>query len=178
MWYKQKTFFIGYHIRQWCTPFCRKMTNTKLYIIRAWLQIIAVLYKSVYPIHSSELLQCYCSNRATAPMLVTRWRHRMEIFYALLALCEGIYRWPGDSIHKGRWRGALIFSLVCAQTNGLTNSWITGDMRHHDFHMTSLWWRQPLAVMLSQVNHTQYQLIQYMQYDFFLNHAHRPVGRI
>ena len=42
------------------------------------------------------------------------WRHQMETFSALLALCAGIHRSPVKSPHKGRWRGALMFSLICA----------------------------------------------------------------
>ena len=49
-----------------------------------------------------------------ALVLTTRWRHQMETFSALLALCEGNHRSPVDSPHKGQWRGALMFSLICA----------------------------------------------------------------
>ena len=37
----------------------------------------------------------------------------METFSALLALCEGIHQSPVDSPHKGQWRWALMFSLIC-----------------------------------------------------------------
>ena len=45
------------------------------------------------------------------------WRHQMESFSALLALCEESHRSPVDSPHKGQWRGTLMFSLICAWTN-------------------------------------------------------------
>ena len=41
------------------------------------------------------------------------WRHQMETFSVLLALCVGIHRSPVNSPHKGQWRGALMFSLIC-----------------------------------------------------------------
>ena len=41
-------------------------------------------------------------------LILPWWRHQMETFSALLALC-GIYRSPVNSPHKGQWRGALIF---------------------------------------------------------------------
>ena len=41
------------------------------------------------------------------------WRHQMETFSALLALCVGNSPVPVNSPHKGRWRGALMFSLIC-----------------------------------------------------------------
>ena len=40
------------------------------------------------------------------------WRHQMETFAALLALCVG--NSPVNSPHKCQWRGALMFSLICA----------------------------------------------------------------
>ena len=37
------------------------------------------------------------------------WRHQMESFSALLALCAGIHRWPSNSPHKDHWRRAWCF---------------------------------------------------------------------
>ena len=88
------------------------------------------------------------------------WRHQMESFPALLAICEGnspvhiskwqtstvspyhddvikwnhsprywpfvrgIHRSPVNSPHKGHWRGALVFSLICALNKRLSEqSW-------------------------------------------------------
>ena len=39
----------------------------------------------------------------------TWWRHQMETFSALLALCAGNSPVPVNSPHKGQWRGALMF---------------------------------------------------------------------
>ena len=39
------------------------------------------------------------------------WRHQMEIFSTLLALCEWIHRSPVNSPHKGEWRGVWCFLL-------------------------------------------------------------------
>ena len=47
---------------------------------------------------------------------------------ALLAVCEGS---PVNSLHKGQWRGALKFSLICAWTNGWANNRDTGDLRRY-----------------------------------------------
>ena len=52
------------------------------------------------------------------------WRHQMETFSALLAFCGGIHRSPVNSPHKGKWRGALMFSLICALNKRLSKqSW-------------------------------------------------------
>ena len=49
------------------------------------------------------------------------WRHQMEIFSALLAICA----------HKGQWRGALILSLICAWINHWVNNGEAGDLRRY-----------------------------------------------
>ena len=46
----------------------------------------------------------------------------------------GIHRWPVDSPHKGQWRRALMFSLICAWTNGWANTRDAGDLRRHRPH--------------------------------------------
>ena len=46
----------------------------------------------------------------------------MEIFPALLAICAGNSRVTGDFPHKGQWRWALMFSLICAWTNRWANN--------------------------------------------------------
>ena len=44
------------------------------------------------------------------------WRHQMKNFPRYWFLVGGIHRSPMDSPHKGQWRGALMFSLICAST--------------------------------------------------------------
>ena len=62
------------------------------------------------------------------------WRHQMETLSALLAICVG--NSPVNSPHKGQWRGALMFSLICVCINGWVNNREAGDLRryraHHD----------------------------------------------
>ena len=62
------------------------------------------------------------------------WRHQMETFSALLAFVWGIHRWPVNSPHKGKWRGVLMFSLICAWINGWVNKREAGDLRRHRAH--------------------------------------------
>ena len=60
------------------------------------------------------------------------WRlHQMEIFFALLALCKGNPSVTGGFPQKGRWRGALMFSLICAWANSWANNWDADDLRCH-----------------------------------------------
>ena len=45
-----------------------------------------------------------------------------------------MYRSTVNSPHKGQWRGALIFSLICAWTNGWVNNRDAGHSRRHRAH--------------------------------------------
>ena len=63
---------------------------------------------------------------------VAWWRHEMETFPALLALCAG--NLPVNSPHKGQWRGALMFSFICAWINGWVNNREAGDLRRDRAH--------------------------------------------
>ena len=59
---------------------------------------------------------------------VIKWKH----FPRYWPFVQGIHRSPVNSPHKGQWRGALMFSLICTWTNGRANNRIyavTGEMR-------------------------------------------------
>ena len=62
------------------------------------------------------------------------WRHQMETFSALLALCAGNSPVPVNSPHKGQWRGALMFSFICAWINDWVNNREADDLRRQDGH--------------------------------------------
>ena len=59
------------------------------------------------------------------------WSHQMETFSALLAFVRVIHRWPVNSSHKGQWRGALMFSLICAWTETGANNGDAADFRRY-----------------------------------------------
>ena len=66
----------------------------------------------------------------------------MESFSALLALCAGKSPAPVNSPHKGQWRGALMFSLVCTWINVWVNNRESGDLRHrshYDVNVMLFW---------------------------------------
>ena len=58
----------------------------------------------------------------------------METFSALLAIVRGIHRSPMNSPHKGQWRGASMFSLICAWINRVVNNREAGDLRRYRAH--------------------------------------------
>ena len=59
---------------------------------------------------------------------VIKWKH----FPRYWPFVRGIHRSPPvNTPHKGQWRGALMFSLICAWTNGWVNNREADDLRHH-----------------------------------------------
>ena len=65
---------------------------------------------------------------------LTWWRHQMETFSALLAICAGNSPVTGEFPLKGQWRRALMFSLICAWINGWVNNREAGDLRCQRVH--------------------------------------------
>ena len=47
---------------------------------------------------------------------------------------RGIHRSPVNSPHKGQWRGALMFSFICAWIYSWVNDYEAGDLRRHRAH--------------------------------------------
>ena len=56
------------------------------------------------------------------------------IFRVTRPFVQGIHRPPVNSPHKGQWRGASMFSLICARTNRCANNRDAGDLRRHRVH--------------------------------------------
>ena len=63
-------------------------------------------------------------------MTSSNWKHFPRYWPFVL----GTHRSPVNSLHKGQWGGALIFSLICAWINGWVHSRETGDLRHNCLH--------------------------------------------
>ena len=74
---------------------------------------------------------------------VSWWRHQMETCSRHWLLCGDSPVIAGNSPHTDQWRGALMFSLICAWTNGWVNNQGAGDMRRHRAHydVTVMWCR-------------------------------------
>ena len=54
--------------------------------------------------------------------------------FRVTGLCAGNSPVPVNSPHKGQWRGALMFSLICVWINGWVNSRRAGDLRRYLGH--------------------------------------------
>ena len=61
---------------------------------------------------------------------ITQWKH----FPRYWPFVRGIHRSPVNSPHKGQWRRALMFYLICAWINGWVNNREAGDLRRHRAH--------------------------------------------
>ena len=80
------------------------------------------------------ILLCNCS------MFRERWRSPISCRIALLMMTSSngnIFRVTGHlcgeftGLHKGQWRGALMFALICARINGWVNNIEAGDLRRY-----------------------------------------------
>ena len=84
-------------------------------------------------IHPEERYICANMYLHIAPSLthdVIKWKH----FPRYWTFVRGIHRSPVNSPHKGQWRGALMFSLICTRIDGWVNNGEAGDLRHHHVH--------------------------------------------
>ena len=61
---------------------------------------------------------------------VIKWKH----FPRYWPFVRGIHRSPVNSPHKGQWRGALMFPLICVWINGWANNREAGDLRRYRAH--------------------------------------------
>ena len=75
--------------------------------------------RTIYPINMHMLLSLDVVISSVLHDDVIKWKH----FARCWPFVRGIHRLPGflpvNSPHKGQWRGALIFSLICAWTKRL-----------------------------------------------------------
>ena len=83
-----------------------------------------------YFLSSRVQSHCSCAVLATLHDDVIKWKH----FPRYWSFVRGIHRWPVNSPHKGQWRGALMFSLICAWNDGWVNTREAGDLRNHRAH--------------------------------------------
>ena len=74
---------------------------------------------------SHHLIQCWILHDD-----VIQWKH----FPRYWPFVWGIHRSPVNSPHKGHWRKALMFSLICAWINSWVNNHEAGDLSRHRAH--------------------------------------------
>ena len=72
---------------------------------------------------------------------VIKWKH----FPRNWPFVRGIHRSPVNSPHKGQWRGALMFILICVWINDWVNDREAGDLRRYRAHydVIVMWYKMP-----------------------------------
>ena len=75
----------------------------------------------------------------TLKMHNTMWHHHDDVikwkhFPRYWPFVWGFHRWQVNSPHKGQWRGALMFSLICVWINGWVNNREAGELRPYRAH--------------------------------------------
>ena len=91
---------------------------------------------------------CTIKITTTSPHDVIKWKH----FPRYWPFVWGIHRSPVNSLHKGQWRGALMFSLICTLTNGWVNNREAGDLRRHRAHYDFIVMQRPMSQTKGEVN--------------------------
>ena len=71
--------------------------------------------------------QCFPEQYARIHDDVIKWKHFPRYW-------RRIHRSSVNSPHKGQWRGALMFSLICVWINGWVNNREAGDLRRYRAH--------------------------------------------
>ena len=102
----------------------------KLYLffyIRKWFSDIK---KWIFDI--SDIIYVYDSALTREDSGPLEWRHNgrhaVSNHQPHWPFVRGIHRSPVNSPHKGQWRGALMFSLICAWINAWVNNREAGDL--------------------------------------------------
>ena len=120
-----------------------------------------------HEIHSTHLNQ-YCMMKSS----------NGNIFHVTGPLC-GEFTGPGEfPQHKGQWRGALMFTLICVWINGWVNNHEAGDLRRYRVHydiivmmkFTALTW-----TITDPVHWHIYAALGGMSYGKFVCIVHRLV---
>ena len=89
-------------------------------------------------IRSKSLISILVGKDISSHDDVIEWKH----FPRYCTFVLGIHQSLANSPHKGQWRGALIFSLICAWINGWVNNRDAGNLRRHRAHydVIVMWW--------------------------------------
>ena len=99
---------------------------------------------------------------------VIKWKHLPHYW----PFVRGIHQSLVNSPHKGQWRGALMFSLICTWINNWVNNREAGDLKCHCTHydvtvmIVQLYWKFTFWQYLS---HLQWSYLQLGRTRYFCN---------
>ena len=121
-----------------CYEYKTENSHTYMLILRTpWPPTYPRNNTHLFAIHLLKSLELPCDYHGRHDDVI-KWKH----FPRYWPFVWGIHRSPVNSPHKGQWRGALMFSLICARINGWVNTRESDDLRrcwaHHD--VTVMYW--------------------------------------
>ena len=98
---------------------------------------------------------------------VIKWNHFPRYWPIVLEIPQS----PVDSPHKSQWRRALVFSLICASTNGWTNTQDAGDLRriHAHYYVTVMIWHAHLCSITLPCRYTWHNNVREWFCQYVLN---------
>ena len=88
-------------------------------------------------------------------------RHQRQDQHMITSSNENIFRVTGhmcgelihkslmNSPHKGQWRGALMFSLICVWTSDWVNNGKAGDLRRHHAHYDVIVMKKRMSLIIN-----------------------------
>ena len=110
-------------------------------IYQSFIEDVSYILKSLFSksyvispmLNRTHRLFCMWFKQLVAWVLhddVIKWEH----FPRYWPFVWRIHRSPVNSPHKGQWRGALMFSLICVWLNGWVNNREAGDLNRYRVH--------------------------------------------
>ena len=138
-------------ISKWVTAYCNENNGTWKPQNRFLLHSTAngSLVKKLYLSEASGAYWIYTTIDICHDDVI-KWKH----FLRYWPFMRGIHRSPMKSPHKGQWRGALMFSLICVCINGWLNNRVAGDLRRNLAH-------SDITVMVSNTMYWSYSSNQW-----------------
>ena len=108
----------------------QNLSNIFLWVILIWNRHLVREWLGNWNATSSFLNQCWYPSKPSGQDDVIKWKH----FPRYWPFVRGIHRSPVNSPHKGQWRTALMFTLICVWINGCANNRKVGDLRRYCAH--------------------------------------------
>ena len=138
------------------------MSLISLSLHRCVMSKTSVLYLILFIMNSFNI-EIFCDSRLSLKYanrsLSTSTSNQNDIYEKCLFMMtssNGIIFRVTDPLHRGQWRGDLMFPLICAlnkRINGWVNNREAGDLRRHRTHydaivmLSKLHWREVLITI-------------------------------
>ena len=131
-WWSRSLSPYGITRPQWVNGLvCAKCTSQWWFLYKGpIMQTSFVLFFTVNLSKPFNQKSCFRYLRHLNMIYIIKWKHLLHYW----PFVWGIHRSPVNSSHKGQWRGALMFSLICAWINHWLNNREASDLRCHHAH--------------------------------------------